>query len=164
MKRTNLIWLLALAVCVTAPAFAGDGHEKCTADTQTCLNKMASKIKERGWVGIEIDKDEAGMLVVSHVEMDSPAETSGIREGDVLMAMNGIEFGEANWEKLKAEKQAMRVGKEVTYTVKRQGCCHIKGGTQEVAVTLAEIPDAVMAKWVGGHMIEHAVIEVAVAN
>ncbi len=163
MKRTNLIWALLLALAVAAPAIAGDGH-KCTADTQTCLNEMASKLKARGWVGLEIEKDSDGMLVITFVEDESPAAGSGIREGDVLLAMNGVEFAEANWDKIKAEKETMRVGKEVTYTVKRQGCCHIKGGTQEIAVVLADIPDSVMAKWVGGHMLDHAVIEVASAN
>ena len=118
MKRTNLIWALLLALAVAAPAIAGDGH-KCTADTQTCLNEMASKLKARGWVGLEIEKDSEGMLVITYVEDESPAAGSGIREGDVLLAMNGIEFAEANWDKIKAEKETMRVGKEVTYTVKR---------------------------------------------
>jgi C-terminal processing protease CtpA/Prc len=158
MKRQYLIAVLFLAV-VASPLVAG--HEKCTADTQTCLNKMASSIKERGWVGLEIEKTEEGALTVTRVETGSPAETAGIREGDVLLAMNGIEFSEANQEKLYEAKMSLRVGSEVTYAVEHPGCCHKKASEEAVNVTLVEIPEAVMAKWIGGHMIDHAVIEVA---
>ena len=159
MKRHHLLWVLVLALALTAPGFAGNG--KCDADTQTCLNKMASALKQRGWVGLETDENDKGQAVVSFVEPDSPAMSSGFQEGDVLLALNGVELSEANHEKLAAMKQEMRVGKSLTYTVERAGCCHKAGGVKEVNVTLAEIPAAVLAKWVGGHMLDHAVIEVA---
>ena len=75
--------------------------------------------------------------------------------------MNGIEFSEKNEEKLYEAKMSMRVGKELTYTVAHPGCCHRKPTEEAVRVTLAEIPDPALAKWIGGHMIDHAVIEVA---
>ena len=99
MKKIALLFVLALALAVAIPAVAGDDHEKCTADTQTCLNMMVSKLKERGWVGINMDEED-GKLTVLSVENDSPAAEAGMREGDVLVAMNGIEFSDANQEKL----------------------------------------------------------------
>ncbi len=160
MKRHHLVWALALALVVTVPALAGDG-EKCNSDTQTCLNKMASNLKARGWIGVEMDQSEDGRYVVAFVEADSPAMNAGVQEGDILVAVNGIEISEKNSEKLAQSKAAMRVGKKVSYTVERAGCCHKAGGVKEVDVTLGEIPDAVLAKWIGGHMVDHAVIEVA---
>jgi C-terminal processing protease CtpA/Prc len=158
MNRRNLLLVLLLAAVVAAPSLAGG---KCTADTQTCLNKMASTIKQRGWVGVELDHNDHGRYVVTFVEQDSPAMEAGMQEGDVLVALNGIEINDQNQEKLAAAKKAMRVGKSVTYTIERAGCCHKAGGVKEVNVTLAEIPEPVLAKWIGGHMLEHAVIEVA---
>jgi len=47
-------------------------------------------------------------------------------------------------------------GAEITYTVKRGG------KSKELDVTLAGIPDAVMAQWVGKHMADdHAEIQIA---
>ena len=160
MKRHHLLWVLVLALAIAAPSFAGHG-EKCNEDTQACLNKMASSLKERGWVGVELDSNDMGKYVVSFVEADSPAMEAGVQEGDALIALNGIEINDENREKLGDAKKAMRVGKTVTYTVERAGCCHKAGGVKEVNLTLADIPDPVMAKWIGGHMVDHAVIEVA---
>lgn len=154
MKRRHLIWALFIAVAVAAPAVAG---EKCTADTQTCLNKMASSMKARGWVGLEVERED-GKLVVTSVEPDGPAMRAGIVAGDVLLAMDGIQFSEANHEKLYAAKQHHHIGATTHYTVSRGGCCHKPGTATEVAVKRAEVPDAILARWVGGHMIDHAVI------
>ena len=159
MQRQVLLGTLVIAVLVAGSAFAGEG--KCSADTQTCLNKMASNIKAKGWVGVELDHNDDGQMIVAFVEPEIPAMAAGIQEGDILLAFQGIALKEENNEKLAMAKQSMKPGKEVTYTVERSGCCHKAGGTKEVNVTLAEIPDAVLAKWVGGHMLDHAVIEVA---
>ena len=159
MKRSYLLWVLVLAVGLVMPAVAGE-YEKCKADTQTCLNKMVASLKERGWVGIEMD-DSDGKLTITNVEPDSPAMESGLRPGDVLLAMNGISFSEKNQEKLYQVKMDMKVGKTVSYTVDRVGCCHIKAGEADVEITLGTIPETVIAKWVGGHMIQHAAIEMA---
>lgn len=158
MKRRNLLWVLVLTLAFVAPSFAG---KKCTSDTQTCLNKMASTIKQRGWVGVELDHNDHGQYVVKFVEQDSPAMEAGVQEGDILVAMNGIKINDQNSEKLAMAKKEMRVGKTVSYTVERAGCCHKAGGVKEVNLTLAEIPQPVLAKWIGGHMVDHAVIEVA---
>jgi C-terminal processing protease CtpA/Prc len=162
MKSYRWTWVLVLALALAVPSLAGEDY-KCGEDTQACLNKMAAKLKERGWIGIEIDKDEqSGAMTVVKVEEDSPAMEGGFREGDVLKALNGIDFSEDNEAKLQKAWAAMKVGNEVTYTVDRQGCCHIKGGRTEVAVVLAPIPEEIMAKWIGNHMLRgHAAIEVA---
>ena len=160
MKRSAWIWVLVMGLALASPMFAGE-REKCSADTQTCLNKMASNLKSRGWVGIELDHNDSGQLTVTFVEPDSPAMEAGLREGDVLVAMNGVEFSDENHDRLYAIKKDLRVGKTLTYTVERAGCCHIEGGRSDVEVTLGMLPDQVLAKWVGNHMLEHAVIEVA---
>lgn len=155
------LWIALLAAgLLTGIAFAGEG--KCSADTQTCLNMMAQNLKNKGWVGIELDQDEeSGKMTVTRVVPESPAEAAGMQKGDVLLAMNGIELSEENKDKTYAAMKKMKPGKQVTYTVDRAGCCHKKGGEAQVAVTLGEIPDTLMAEWLGRHMLDHAVIEVA---
>lgn len=149
MKRSFSLLALALLLAFAGVAFAGHGHEKCTDDTQACLNKLAAKIQEKGWLGVELEKNDYGYYKITEVVADSPAEAAGLRAGDVLVALNGIVLAEDNKDELKAAKRALGPGKSATYTVKRSG------GKQQIAVTLGHVPALVMAEWIGQHMIEH---------
>ncbi len=173
MKNKLRIPLIVLLVLAAVPALAGGSKcsgqqaaesaaqtaskaHDCTADTQYCLNKMATKLKNKGWVGIELDVDEtSGVMTVTRVENGSPAQEAGMREGDALLAMNGIRFDSEDKEQLHAAKSHLKVGSRVSYTVERDGY------EKKLDMTLAAIPDDIMAKWVGQHMLGHATIEVA---
>lgn len=148
MRRSLLVSVMA--VLVAMPLAAGEG-KKCSHSTQECLDYMASNTKDRGWVGIEYDQET---MKVTRVMPDSPAEAAGFKDGDVMTAVNGIAFGEENSAKLK--KLEWKPGATMTYTVNRQG------SPTTLAVTLAPIPEQVLAQWVGTHMIEgHAEVKVA---
>jgi predicted metalloprotease with PDZ domain len=154
MKRTILTVAVVLLIA-TLPAVAGPDSKKCPAETQDCLNKMVQKFQSRGWVGIELDSDDTGALTVTRVEPDSPGKAAGLKVGDVLLALNGIRFSKENKEAMKGAQSKMTVGATITYTVDRAG------RNMDLDVTLGAIPEAVMAKWIGRHMIEHASITVA---
>jgi S1-C subfamily serine protease len=151
-----LLSLVAVVALVAVPAFAGEGH-KCTASTQECLNKMAAKLKNKGWVGIELDKNkDTGTLTVTRVVPGSPAEQAGFRQGDMLLALNGVDMYSSDKKALHGAKKAFKPGAQVTYTVERAG------SKRDLDVTLGTVPDDVLAQWVGGHMLEHAdVAEIA---
>jgi len=155
MIRKFLALSFTLALLASVPALAGHGKH-CDMNTQDCLNAMAAHLKTTGWIGVELDADEAtGVYKVTKVIPDSPAESAGLRAGDVLYAMNGIKLAEENEKELKKEKEHLRPGSSVTYTIKRDGY------DREVKLTLAPMPTDVMAKWIGAHMMEHAAAEVA---
>lgn len=148
MKSKKLILVLALAVALAAPVVAG---EKCTGTTQECLNKMAQSLSDKGWIGVELDSDkDTGALTIKVVVEDSPAQAAGFKPGDELVAVNGIVFADADEKAMKEAWSGMTPGKTVTCKIGRGG------KEKEVDVTLAKLPDDVMAKWIGGHMIEHA--------
>ncbi len=147
-------WWLALAALVVLaalPALAGE-QGKCSGSTQDCLNHMAAKYAERGWVGLELDKNDYGAMTVKRVIPDSPAAAAGFRAGDMLVAFNGVGFGEENHEAMKKTYAAMVPGNKVTYTVKRDG------GKRDIAVTLSQAPEEVIAQWVGRHLLEDHVV------
>jgi predicted metalloprotease with PDZ domain len=156
---TPVLLLALIALIAVAPAMAGESCSSskahaCTEDTQVCLNHMAQKLASKGWVGVELDEAEKGYAVV-RVEPDSPAAAAGLREGDVLLAMNGVRLAQENKERLGKIKKDLRIGSTVTYTV-------MSGyDKRDVDITLAAIPDAVMAKWIGNHMLDHATVEIA---
>jgi C-terminal processing protease CtpA/Prc len=157
MRNSGKVLLAVLVVLVAVPLMAGGKH-KCEATTQECLDKMAAKYKAHGWVGIEGDKKDNGHFVISKVVEDSPAEAAGLKKGDVLVAMNGVTFADENKDKLKKIKKGMAPGKTLKYTVERHGKSKV------IAVTLGEIPDTVLAQWVGKHMLEHSAVKVAASK
>ena len=158
MYRKGLIALAIFALVASAPALAGHG-EKCKYGTQDCLNAMAGKMKKSGWVGIEMDKDDHDNLVIVRVVQGSPAEEAGLKPGDVLFALEGVEMDYAKNEvALKEARKEWTPGQSVTYTVKRNGA------DKDIELTLAPMPADVLAKWVGQHMLDHANVEIAENN
>ena len=155
MQRFVGVFSVAMVVVMAAPAVAGDGS-RCPASTQDCLNSMVKSFRHRGWVGIEMD-DRGGIdtMVVTRVIEDSPAEHSGFKVGDGLVAVNGVAYSDENQQQLKDMQYAMKPGAEFTYTVSR------RGSRVDLEVELGEIPESVMAQWIGRHMIEHAEVQMA---
>ncbi|MCZ6650711.1 MAG: PDZ domain-containing protein [Acidobacteria bacterium] len=156
MKCLRLL-VISLAALALVPAMtAAEKYGRCTAGTQECLDAMANHYKNKGWVGLELE-NEGGLekMIVIRVVPGSPAEAAGFREGDRLVALNDIQFKEANISALKELQSDLTPGKQVTYRVER------KGGMRELWVTLAAVPDEVMGRWIGEHMMEHASVDVA---
>ena len=143
--------VMVMALAVTLPLVAGEGH-KCNYCTQDCLDHMAASLAHRGWVGIETD-DES--MRITRVVEGSPAETSGLAVGDVLVAANGVAYAAGSKAELENIKKGMTPGSTITFTVERDGA------TRDVNVKLAELPDQVRAQWIGAHMLEHVSVKVA---
>jgi predicted metalloprotease with PDZ domain len=151
-------FIVALVVALAIPVIAGE-KGKCTMDTQSCLDAYVTKLEQRGWVGIEMDKSsEAKGLVITRVVPGSPAEAAGLEADDLLLAVNGVKFAdntEDHCATCEATKDGWTPGSEVQYVVARNG------EKMKVDVTLGQIPPDVMAQWVGHHMLQHATVAVA---
>jgi C-terminal processing protease CtpA/Prc len=136
------------AECQKTAAAHATSAKHCTASKEECAKYMADA-KNRGWVGIEYDSTEDGSMVVSKVVTGSPADKAGLKAGDVLFALNGVDLTEKNKDKLKAAKASMKPGSVVTYSIKRAGA------TEDVAVKLGTMPDDIYQAMVTDHMKEH---------
>jgi predicted metalloprotease with PDZ domain len=170
MKRITLPMLAAVLMAVgAASAFAG-GEEcdkkakaavkaakaDCGKSAEECLSAMAAKIQSKGWLGFETEKTAEGHYKVVEVANYSPAQKAGFQKGDILVALNGASLYAEDKSELKKIKSSLAVGSKVTYTVKRDGQKEV------VEATLVEVPQQVMAQWIGEHMLDqHAHIEVA---
>jgi S1-C subfamily serine protease len=144
MKPTITLLALALVVGLVTAAFAGGSGHSGECKTEEAHAKAAhttkAQLAAKGWLGIETDKDETtGAVRVSKVASGSPAEQAGFREGDVLVAFNGIPVQDK--ERIHAAKASIGVGSQVTWTVARGGA------EQKLAATLAPVPDEVLAQW-----------------
>jgi predicted metalloprotease with PDZ domain len=155
MKRITWIAATLLLVALCVPAHAGsDG--KCGYDTQTCLNGFAAMKDTRGWVGIRMDKNDAGEMVIKSVVSGSPAAAAGLVEGDVLVTLNGAKL--SDMEAAKKAGGEWKVGQTISYTVTHGGVA------KEVSITLAKMPDDVFDAMVGEHMLADHVLAKGTAN
>src|SRR5262245_7420811 len=162
MKKTWLVAVMVAAMALSAAVAGEKGYGKCKEDTQTCLNHMVAEMKDRGWLGIQMD-DESGPanIKITKVIAGSPAEAAGFREGDVLVSVNGAKFAENTDEKcVTCEKTQdnWKPGTKVSSVVKRGGA------DTTLNATLAALPSDVMAQWIGMHMMEHSTADAAVAK
>lgn len=180
MKRLIPLLSLVLLLGITSVGLAGGGEEcskahesahkaahakaskaehRCEKDAEECLHATAARYAKHGWLGVELDKDDEGTYTVTRVIDGSPAAAAGFRAGDVLVALNDIRLVAENHDALKKTKRSLSVGSEIRYTVERNG------SERQLAATLAPVPEEVLARWVGQHMLEHHVeIELAQVN
>ncbi len=154
MKRSWFILAIAALALSVVSVVAGEGY-KCDASTQDCLDQMAASLQKKGWVGIKLDETDDGRHQVTEVIADSPAVKAGFKAGDILVALDGIEFAEENHEAMMEARKTQHPGSKVTYTVERYG------KTRDLNVKLAKVPQDVLAQWIGAHMMDHANVEIA---
>ncbi len=93
--------LLAGLICSTMAVLAAEPPAQKTAppdlfgfrtvDTAvtTRIQQEAPRAAQPGYLGIQVDPDAAGRLVVSQVDPDSPAAKAGVRPGDRLREVAG---------------------------------------------------------------------------
>lgn len=152
MKQLSALIAGVLALAITVPAFAGGDHG-CTAGTQACLDQMAAKMAKKGYMGLEFDKAADGQYAVKKVIEGTPAATAGFQPGDVILIVNG-----AKW----SDEAAM---KKLDWSVGSQMAVKVKRGEEKkvMNITLARMPEDVIARYVGAHMMESH-LAVATAN
>ena len=125
------------------------------AIAQADYPRMAEKMAAKGWLGFQTESVAGGAYAIKAITAGSPAEKAGFQKGDVLVALNGVKFGEENKDALYKVKSTLGPGKQVSYTVKRGGA------EKTVTATLAEVPRTVLAEWLGEHVLEHTTMVVA---
>lgn len=153
-----LLRVAALIALASLPAFAGSKSYHCTSDAQTCLDEMVTDLQNRGWVGIEMDTDDAtGLMTITRVIPASPAEKGGFRVGDQLLSVNGIPIGEESSAALRENRKKMVPGAKMEYVVGRAGA------KVKVTVELGTLPTDVYYQMIGMHMLDHAKVDGAKA-
>lgn len=142
MKHAVSLLVVSSLLALAPAAFAGGGKE-CNHQGKTAHSAKIAEMKSHGYLGIETKKDEAnGTWTVAKVAAGSPAEQAGFRTGDVLVALNGVAMRAENKEALKKAKANLGVGKQVTYTVARNG------QNRDLTATLSPVPETVLARWI----------------
>ncbi len=133
-------WLPLVLLLAAAPAAAKE--PKCPLPMDKCLEQFG-QLRHRPWLGIEIDTDSTGRRMIVRVVPGGPAEKAGVRAGDVLEKVDGLE--PKRWV---AGKAGWKDGPHATMHVEREGA--------PVALDLQPgvIPEDYLARIVGQHMLE----------
>jgi len=102
------------------------------------VKKIAAEIREkgrteRGWLGVSLEEDSNGRVRVTNVIRKSPAEQAGLREGDVILKIDGREVRDGDY--LAREIRNHRPGEEVRLEIERNG------KTQEIKAKLGAYPE-----------------------
>jgi predicted metalloprotease with PDZ domain len=151
MNRKIITTLALLGLCVPQLTLGGEYKKKekkrCTAEAQVCIHAMVQQFEERGWIGIEMDKGD-GRQVITKVVPDSPAERAGLAAGDAIVAFNGIALAEGEKVIYAEMKKALIPGHRVTLSIDRDGAM------RDVEVTLSEVPQQLLAQWIGQHVLD----------
>jgi hypothetical protein len=147
--RWKVCSLFALSALLATSAYAGG--DKCTYDTQACLNHWAGSAEPRAGSNRE---GEDGRRRQGHWrDAGQPGGEGRLPGGDMLTAINGMTIGSDALKNSYA--QINKVGSTNKYTVQRDG------KSVELQVTLAKVPDEVFAGMLGQHMLEHSSLQSA---
>jgi S1-C subfamily serine protease len=88
------------------------------------VRNIAAQIKdkgkvERGWLGVAVGMNEDGRVEIGEIDPDSPAELAKLREGDIILKLDGVDI--ANREMLGVEVRKRKPGQDVVVKVERDG-------------------------------------------
>lgn len=143
MRR--LAGLLCAALLLAAPARAE--QPRCPLPLGECMAQFGA-MRDRPWLGVEIARDSlTGARTVREVVPGSPADRAGVREGDVLQKLGGVDpqlwfASKAGW------KQGWKDGDKAAVIVTRGG--HEK----TLEMDLGHVPEATLAAMIGIHVLE----------
>ncbi len=132
--------LLFGMLLLASPASAKE--PQCPLELTTCLLQF-QHMRDRPWLGVHVDHDSTGRMLVVDVGPGTPAEKAGLRAGDVLQSIESRSpsdwfAGRAGWKD--GDTGVIRVTRG--------------GRPQDLTLRFQVIPEDVLAKAIGTHMIE----------
>jgi predicted metalloprotease with PDZ domain len=152
MLRKRTLHLLALGVLTLATvprpmAAAEEAPDECAAELSQRVRGMVSLILDRGWIGVELDEARPPML--TRVVAGGPAERAGVEVGDRWVGVAGFEFADHD------KGEVMERLKEVIQPDHTFAIFLLRDDRRiELEITPVAVPRAILAQWIGGHLVE----------
>jgi M6 family metalloprotease-like protein len=120
MRRLSLVLILSpVAFC---PLRAADSDYRTPEKAITAKIQAAAAPATTGpaaYLGVHVQPDAMGRLLVDDVQPDSPAEKAGVRTGDLLKKMNGKDV--PSTDMFKAALRAKAPGNSIKLSLSRAG-------------------------------------------
>ena len=139
MKKPLVMSLLvACAIAMAVPVLACDGQAKSGKTSATAVSaghgSCSSMSRSTAWAGAWLQRTASGGVQVAAVASGSPAARSGMRSGDVVLAVNGRNLVSEHGSMSCPSSGDCSVGSSVAYTVQRGR------STKVMKVTLEKMP------------------------
>jgi len=142
-KRMAVAAAAALAVALAATAIALPGSkkddEKASTKSKGYVGVYMQELTKKLRKGLDIDVEDG--VLVSGVEDDSPAESAGIKKGDVIVKFAGTDI--ASSDDLRKLVRKTEPGTKVDVELIR------KGEKEKVQLTVGDLPDDFHFAWSG---------------
>ncbi len=123
--KTVITWFMLYGLVLYAgeqsapPPDLGEYHTTRNAIT-TSIRVASPRVEgQTGYLGVSVEPDSSGGLVIAEVGPDSPAANAGLRKADRLVAADGKPVGSA--EELRTIVQAKLPGDALALTIERTG-------------------------------------------
>jgi C-terminal processing protease CtpA/Prc len=143
LHKPTAVALVALAMSSIAPA----QEKRCDAEPLACLKYIVENLEKKCWLGVELNAPAGESPEILKVIEGSPAEATGVQPGDFLVALNGVRYATAPEEAKAEAKKALMPDNRVTVTLRR-------GGREfDVEIVAGRLPQAILAQWIGEHML-----------
>ncbi len=102
------------------------------------VKKVSTEIRDkgkvqRGWIGLSIGQNDDERIEIIGVDAESPAELAKLKEGDIVLSLDGVEI--ATTAKLASEIRKRKPGEDVVVKIERDG------KPMEIKVKLGEYPE-----------------------
>jgi putative serine protease PepD len=125
------------------------GTMTCNMSATECEKMLRTYYENHGWLGIESNwcPGMAAQPTVAKVATGSPAEMAGFKAGDVLTAVNGINYSPENEATIQSlRERGFKVGDTVRYAALRDG------KIVSLEARLVRINDASLREVVAAHV------------
>jgi hypothetical protein len=140
-------WCFLALILLAAPRPASAGQPRCPLPLDVCIQRFGA-MRERPWLGVEIEVDSlTGVRVVHSVVPGGPADRAGVKPGDTLRKLGGVDpaqwfAGKAGW------KHDWKEGDVAAITVGRAG------HDRSLPMPLVHISEETLAQIIGVHILE----------
>jgi C-terminal processing protease CtpA/Prc len=141
-------WSLAAMALAVTLAVAGE-HAKCMRAPEECAAQTRELYQTRGWMGVDLERNEDGSLRVTSVVPDGPAERAGIREGDILTSLNGVVLSRDTLDSAMSKGDDWKIGGVLAVGARRGA------ETATIKVTLRKIPESLLVQIIETHTREY---------
>ena len=121
MKRMlSITAATALVLAFAVPAFAGgEGCNHGSSASAAATHDCGGSARSSAWSGAWLQRTSSGEITVADVAKGSPAYRSGLKTGDIVLAVNGYDLSDSEQRETCANKAECTAGHSVTYKVQR---------------------------------------------
>lgn len=116
--------LCASLLCAVVWVPAASAEQPSCAECGECVDRLLAEIESRGWLGMALHihgENRIDGLEVQFLDSDGPAAQVGVRSGDRIVRMQGLEIAALSPEEIETLLRGLEPGDKVAIELIRDG-------------------------------------------